>query len=91
MANKLTDQKIDEMWSAYLEKQSAHYVSQKCQVSRKTVARYRRIGDWDERVKKSMRRRKKRQMKVNQKEERDTLTRLGLYSKKVVSICMNTI
>ena len=51
MANKLTQEKIDTMWAAFLECQSNNHVSEKCQVSRQTVRRYREREKWDERLK----------------------------------------
>jgi hypothetical protein len=50
MANKLTQAKIDEMWAAWQEKQTLRYVSQKVQVSRQAVARYRQKENWDARM-----------------------------------------
>ncbi len=51
MANKLSQQRIDEMWAAYQERQSIEFVSKKCGgVHWKTVDRYRRLGQWDERL-----------------------------------------
>ena len=60
MANKLAQEKIDAMWAAFLEKQSIHHVSQKCRVSRKTVARYRTVENWDERLKEIQERSRKK-------------------------------
>lgn len=52
MANKLSQEKIEAMWAAYLECQTNHSVAQKCQISRATVRRYRRLQNWDERIRK---------------------------------------
>lgn len=49
MANKLSQETIDRMWVAWREKQSIHYVSQKVQVSRTAVSRYKESEKWEER------------------------------------------
>jgi IS30 family transposase len=46
MANKLTDEKRDELFAAYQEKQSVSSVARKCRVSPTTVARYKIKDDW---------------------------------------------
>ena len=50
MANKLSTEKVNELWLAWQEKQSVRHVAQKCHVSKKTVARYRLKESWDERL-----------------------------------------
>jgi len=50
MANKLSTEKVNELWLAWQEKQSVRHVAQKCHVSKKTVARYRLKENWDERL-----------------------------------------
>ena len=49
MANKLSSEKINELWLAFQEKQNVQYVAKKCHVSKKTVERYRQKEDWDKR------------------------------------------
>lgn len=50
MAQKLTEQKIEEMFAAYCEQQTVRYVAEKCHVHRITVRRYRDNRGWDERL-----------------------------------------
>jgi hypothetical protein len=50
MAKKLTQKQLDGMFKAYCEKQSEHYVSQKCAISRNTVRKYKRLEGWDARL-----------------------------------------
>jgi len=50
MAKKLTQKQLNGMFKAYCEKQSEHYVSQKCTISRNTVRKYKRLEDWDTRI-----------------------------------------
>jgi len=50
MSKHLSQKQIDEMFLAYQEKQTVHYVSEKCHLSRQTVRRYRDEGKWDERL-----------------------------------------
>jgi len=49
---KISDEKIEEMFQVYKEKQSVHYVNQKCQVNRNTITKYRDKYNWDERIEK---------------------------------------
>jgi len=50
MANKLPQKKIDEMWTAWQEKQTLYNVRAKCKVSYPTISRYRKLERWDERL-----------------------------------------
>lgn len=50
MANKLSQKRIDEMWTAYQQRQSIESVSRKCGVHWKTADRYRIRERWDERL-----------------------------------------
>lgn len=50
MSNKLIQAKIDEMWGAWQEKQSVYTVAKKCGIAHQTVARYRELDKWDERL-----------------------------------------
>ena len=50
MANRLDRQKIEDLWVEYQLHQSVHEVSKKCGIHWKTVARYRRLERWDERI-----------------------------------------
>ena len=52
MANKLSQEKTEAMWAAFLERQNNSFVSRKCRVSTTTVRRYRRLDNWDERYRK---------------------------------------
>lgn len=52
MSNKITTEKINELWQAWQQKQSLRYVSQMCNVSKQTVTRYRIKENWDERLSK---------------------------------------
>jgi len=47
---KITEQKREEMFAAWQDKQSLSYVATKVQVSRPTVRRYRKRDNWDERT-----------------------------------------
>ncbi len=51
MAKRLQQQKIDQMFKVWVERQSVEYVSRKCSVSPTTVRRYKRLHDWDSRLK----------------------------------------
>ncbi len=51
MSKKLTQKKIDSMFKWYVERQSVLYVSRKCRVSPTTVKKYRRMQEWDNRLK----------------------------------------
>ena len=44
------DKKREEMWEAFLQKQSERDVASACNVSRSTVRRYRKLDRWDERT-----------------------------------------
>ena len=48
---KLTNEKRDEMFRSWLFKSTVDYVSRKCGVHRATVDRYRKLDEWDARVK----------------------------------------
>ena len=50
MSYGLPSQKIDEMWRAYQEKQSIHYIARKCMVSPITAKKYKIKEKWDERI-----------------------------------------
>lgn len=50
MSKKLSQNKLDQMFKAYIEKQSVQFVSRKCSVSPTTVTRYKRLQDWDGRL-----------------------------------------
>jgi hypothetical protein len=50
MAQKLSEQRIEEMFAAYCEQQSVRYVAEKCHVQRATVRRYRDNRGWDGRL-----------------------------------------
>lgn len=47
---KITDQKREEMFQAFCEKQTIRYVAKKCRVSRPTVCRYLDEDNWIERL-----------------------------------------
>lgn len=51
MSKKLTQKKIDSMFKWYVERQSVLYVSRKCRVSPTTVKKYRKVQEWDKRLK----------------------------------------
>jgi hypothetical protein len=44
-SHQLSKEKVDEMWEAYLEEQSATYVANQCGVNFRTARRYIREGD----------------------------------------------
>lgn len=50
MSNKLSTATIDKMWAAWQEQQSLRYVSEKVQISRPAVRKYRASEKWDERL-----------------------------------------
>jgi len=50
MSYGLPTQKINEMWKAYQEKQSIHYIARKCMVSPITAKKYKIKEKWDERL-----------------------------------------
>lgn len=50
MAQKISEQKIEEMFAAYCEQQTIRYVAEKCHVHRATVRRYRDSRGWDGRL-----------------------------------------
>lgn len=50
MANKLTQKKIDKMFRAYCEKQTAFFVAKKCRVSETTAKKYIKKEKWAERL-----------------------------------------
>lgn len=50
MSNKLPKKKIAKMFKSFCEKQTNHYVAQKCKISVTTVKRYRKLDNWDERA-----------------------------------------
>jgi len=50
MRRKIDQAKREEMFSFWQERQSANYVSNKAQVSRRTVGRYRELDNWDQRL-----------------------------------------
>jgi len=50
MSYGLPSQKIEEMWKAYQEKQSIHYIARKCMVSPITAKKYKIKNKWDERL-----------------------------------------
>lgn len=52
MARKLTDEKLEEMWGLYKEKQSLYYVREKSNISYETVKKYCQLLKWDERIEK---------------------------------------
>ena len=52
MAQKLSEQRIEEMFAAYCEQQSVRYVAEKCHVQRATVRRYRDNRGWGGRLNK---------------------------------------
>jgi hypothetical protein len=47
---KITDEKRDEMFRAFCEKQAMQYVARKCRVNRLTVVRYCEKDEWWERL-----------------------------------------
>ena len=49
MANKLTDEKREQMFQAYCERQSIQFIAGKCTVNRTTVKRYRDLDNWENR------------------------------------------
>ena len=51
MPNTLPQKKLDEMFAAYVGKQSILHVANKCAVSRDTVRKYKNRLDWDARLK----------------------------------------
>jgi hypothetical protein len=50
MAHKLSEQRIEDMFTAYCERQSITYVSKKCGVNYLTAKRYRDNRGWDGRL-----------------------------------------
>ena len=50
MANRLDQQKVDEMWAVYQAHQSIREVSQRCAVHHRTALRYCRVERWDQRL-----------------------------------------
>jgi len=49
-APRITDQKREDMFTAWQEKPSTEYVRTKCGVQWVTAARYREIDNWDDRL-----------------------------------------
>jgi len=50
MANMITDKKRESMFRAWQEWQTLQYVARECSVSRTTARRYRKLDNWDERL-----------------------------------------
>lgn len=50
MANRLSEAKRGELWTAYQTRQSIDHVAKKCGVHHRTVERYRLLDSWDERL-----------------------------------------
>lgn len=50
MANRLSEAKRAELWSAFQERQSIDFLARKCGVHHRTVERYRVLDRWDERL-----------------------------------------
>jgi len=50
MAKKLTQKKIDKMFKAYCERQTAFFVAKKCHISVTTAKKYIKKEKWAERV-----------------------------------------
>ncbi|MCK4475157.1 MAG: hypothetical protein KAU16_00330 [Methanophagales archaeon] len=48
----LSEKKIEKMWQAYQEHQSAYFVAATCKVSPTTATNYRDSEHWDERLRK---------------------------------------
>jgi len=51
VAKNLSQKTLDKMFKVWVERQSVEYVSRKCSVSPTTVRRYKRLHDWDSRLK----------------------------------------
>jgi len=48
--SQITDKQREQMFKAYLEKQSMHYVYKKTGISKSTIKRYKNIDQWDKRI-----------------------------------------
>ena len=46
----LSEEEIEKLWRAFYEHQSNYYVAARCNVSPKTVRKYRTEREWDERL-----------------------------------------
>jgi hypothetical protein len=46
----LAETEIEALWKAFLEHQSVYYVAKRCKVAPATVRKYRRLRQWDERL-----------------------------------------
>lgn len=79
MANKISKRKRNKMFEYWCERQSANYVANKCKVSNKTVARYRKNDNWDERYEKI-------QSKANEKVDQQLVDREAVVLKNYYSI-----
>lgn len=51
MSNRISDKKRQQLFEAYLEKHTVHYVAQRCKVSGTTVKRYKVKDEWEKRLK----------------------------------------
>ncbi len=69
MARLITQDKIDEMYDAYIDKQTAVHVSKACKVSEKTVRKYINDGDPDKGIESFKDRYQKVSVKAQEKSE----------------------
>lgn len=94
MANKLSTEKVNELWLTWHEKQSIRYVVQKCHVSKKTVARYRLKESWDERLAKikqlASEKADMKQAEQNAKFIRIAESTINLYAQSLTKVVIHT-
>lgn len=94
MANKLSTDKVNELWLAWQEKQSIRYVAQKCHVAKKTVERYHLNEKWDERIAKikqlASEKADMKQAEQNAKFIRIAESTINLYSQSLTKYVLHT-